>query len=299
MDEHTFLQRTFKFFDIQNRGCVTLDQFRRTLTKIGVVVPNEADVETIFHFYDKSGDGSIDYKEFIRAFKASNDAEFDQQPRQPTNYNKPKTNLKQEELEVMLGLFRDKIKSRGPRGIIGLQRIFEKMDDDDSGMLSVGEFEKACRDFRIGITPEFMPVVFDAFDINHDGSLSTAEFMRGICGELPHSRLQSITEAFRNVCQGKGLLTMAELRERFQAARHPEVVNSNRTEDQVLIEFLETFEIHHNIYKHKRQDGNIGQDEFTDYYRTVSWCDDSDDHFNLTIKCVWGLRNDSDPYQKF
>jgi Ca2+-binding EF-hand superfamily protein len=87
LDEHTFLQRTFKFFDIQNRGHVTLDQFRRTLTKIGVVVPNEEDVEIIFNFYDKSGDGIIDYKEFIRAFKASADAEFDQ-PRQPTNYNR-------------------------------------------------------------------------------------------------------------------------------------------------------------------------------------------------------------------
>jgi hypothetical protein len=33
------------------------------------------------------------------------------------------------------------------------------------------------------------------------------------------------------VCQGKGLLTMAELRDRFQAGRHPEVTNNNRTED--------------------------------------------------------------------
>jgi Ca2+-binding EF-hand superfamily protein len=55
-------------------------------------------------------------------------------------------------------------------------------------MLSMGEFEKACKDFRIGITPEFMPVVFDAFDLNHDGTLSTDEFMKGICGTLPQSR---------------------------------------------------------------------------------------------------------------
>jgi Ca2+-binding EF-hand superfamily protein len=70
------------------------------------------------------------------------------------------------------------------------------MDDDKSGMLSMGEFEKACKDFRIGITPEFMPVVFDAFDLNHDGTLSTDEFMKGICGNLPQSRQQTLVEAF-------------------------------------------------------------------------------------------------------
>jgi len=96
----------------------------------------------------------------------------------------------------MMGLFRDKIKSRGPRGIIGLKRIFDRMDDDGSGMLSMGEFEKACRDFKIGITPEFMPVVFDAFDVNHDGTLSTNEFMFGICGQISPSRQQIVMEAF-------------------------------------------------------------------------------------------------------
>jgi Ca2+-binding EF-hand superfamily protein len=53
-----------------------LDQFRRTITKIGVVVANDGDVEIIFNFFDKSGDGFIDYKEFIRTFKASSEAEY-------------------------------------------------------------------------------------------------------------------------------------------------------------------------------------------------------------------------------
>ena len=70
------MQRTFKFFDIQNQGKVSLDQFRRTITKIGVVVANDCDVEIIFNFFDKSGDGFIDYKEFIRVFKASSEAEY-------------------------------------------------------------------------------------------------------------------------------------------------------------------------------------------------------------------------------
>ena len=37
-DEGAFLQKTFKFFDIQNKGSVTQDQFSRALQKVGVVL---------------------------------------------------------------------------------------------------------------------------------------------------------------------------------------------------------------------------------------------------------------------
>lgn len=40
----------------------------------------------------------------------------------------------------LVKLFRDKIKSRGARGIIGLQKLFAIMDDDGSKSISLYEF---------------------------------------------------------------------------------------------------------------------------------------------------------------
>jgi hypothetical protein len=37
----------------------------------------------------------------------------------------------------MMSLFRDRIKARGARGIVGLQRVFKIMDDDNSRSLSL------------------------------------------------------------------------------------------------------------------------------------------------------------------
>ena len=37
-EEAAFLTKTFKFFDIQNQGSVTKDQFGRAITKVGVVL---------------------------------------------------------------------------------------------------------------------------------------------------------------------------------------------------------------------------------------------------------------------
>ena len=61
-EPQSFMNKTFKFFDIQNKGTVTVDQFKRAVTKIGVVVPNDADIDLVFSIYDKSGEGRLDYK---------------------------------------------------------------------------------------------------------------------------------------------------------------------------------------------------------------------------------------------
>lgn len=82
----------------------------------------------------------------------------------------------------MIALFRDRIKARGARGMIGLQRIFKIMDDDNSRTLSINEFTKACREFRVGISDEYIPTIFNAFDINRDGNLNFDEFLYTLRG---------------------------------------------------------------------------------------------------------------------
>ena len=90
---------------------------------------------------------------------------------------------------ALIKLFRDKIKARGARGIVGIQRLFKIMDDDGSHTLSEQEFSKACRDFKTGISEENIPTLFSAFDTNHDGTLNIDEFLMAIRGELNNARL--------------------------------------------------------------------------------------------------------------
>jgi Ca2+-binding EF-hand superfamily protein len=80
----------------------------------------------------------------------------------------------------LVKLFRDKIKSRGTRGIIGLSKLFAIMDDDGSKTISEYEFGKACKDFKVGINEENVPILFSAFDTNRDGTLNYDEFLMAI-----------------------------------------------------------------------------------------------------------------------
>jgi Ca2+-binding EF-hand superfamily protein len=41
-----------------------MDQFGRSLQKVGVVLSEDTSLEMIFQHYDASADGVIDYKEF-------------------------------------------------------------------------------------------------------------------------------------------------------------------------------------------------------------------------------------------
>ncbi len=84
----------------------------------------------------------------------------------------------------MLEVFRKKIIQRGARGIIGLQRSFKIMDDDRSNSLSRSEFEKACKDYKIAMNSDDIGTLFNAFDLNKDGSVQYDEFLRMIRGKL-------------------------------------------------------------------------------------------------------------------
>jgi len=79
---------------------------------------------------------------------------------------------------------REGLAKRGARGMIGLQRIFKIMDDDPSGTLSIQEFWKACKDFRIKISEDECRQIFDLFDENDDGELDYDELIINIRGVL-------------------------------------------------------------------------------------------------------------------
>ena len=134
--------------------------------------------------------------------------------------------------ENLIKLFRDKIKSRGARGIIGLQRVFKIMDDDNSKSLSFNEFSKAVRDFRIGIAESHLPSLFDHFDLNRDGTLNIDEFLFAIRGDLNERRLQIVKQAFARIDRdSSGSLDVNDIKGLYKTDKHPDVMQGKKTED--------------------------------------------------------------------
>jgi len=127
---------------------------------------------------------------------------------------------------------REKIKSRGARGLIGLQRVFKIMDDDNSKSLDRYEFKKAIRDFKVEIPDDSIDLIFNAFDLNRDGTIDYDEFVRIIRGDLTAPRLALVKKAYQKLDKdGSGIVDIDDIRDVYNASRHPDVMSGKKTQD--------------------------------------------------------------------
>lgn len=131
----------------------------------------------MFKHYDANGDGNMDYKEFANIFlEGGANKEADVTAQDPYLQEKARreaasAKARGDNPQALLALFKDKLKARGARGMVGLRRLFNMMDDDGSQTLSMPEFGKACKEFKIGVSEENVPILFGLFDKNGDGTL--------------------------------------------------------------------------------------------------------------------------------
>lgn len=65
------------------------------------------------------------------------------------------------------------------------------------------------------------------------------------------------------------------------------------------MEFLETFEMHHNLKNNQSRDSRVTLEEFIEYYTNISCSLDNDDYFALMMNNSWNLKGDANTYKKF
>lgn len=189
--------------------------------------------------------------------------------------------------------FQKKLAARGSRGIMGLGRQFKIADDDQSGALGMEEFKKAVHDFRIGLTPKDAERLFKVFDRSGDGAIDYEEFLRGVRGEMNEFRKGFAMKAFNIMDKDKsGTLDIDDIRQRYNAKKHPDVIAGKKTEDEILYEFLDTFEQHHSNNTEDARDGKVSKSEWIEYYNNVSMSIDRDDYFELMMNQSWNLKGD-------
>lgn len=212
----------------------------------------------------------------------------------PTRSAAQQPTLNVRSVEMLLERFRSKLAQRGSRGIIGIARQFKIMDDDGSGTISIGEFRKGCRDFRIDIEDEDIENLFNALDRDRSGIIDYDELIRGIRGPMNSFRRGVVGQAWNKLDRDKsGVIDINDLKGVYSAKNHPDVRTGKKTENEVLGEFLETFETHHNISDLSKNDQNITKEEFEEYYNNVSASIDDDRYFELMMSNAWKLQEDS------
>lgn len=281
--EETVLMRAFRYFDLDNSGCVSFDEWMKAIEKIGVVARSPQQLEQLFRSYDTDGSGELDYREFTASIFGANSATG-----RTLSPSKGALHSEQQEAEQVLEKLRQKLSARGGRGILGLARQFKIMDDDNSKQLNLPEFSKAMRDFRVELSEREIQLLFNYVDRNRSGEVDYDEFLRAVRGPMNSFRVALVNRAFDKLdADRSGLIDITDIRQFYNAKGHPDVRSGRKSEDEVLGEFLETFEMHHNI--NGTRDRVVTREEFEEYYNNVSMSIDNDQYFELMMNTTWKL----------
>mgnify|MGYP002630129556 CR=1 FL=1 len=124
-------------------------------------------------------------------------------------------------------------------------------------------------------------------DIDHDGELNYEEFTRAIVGEMNPRRKAAVQKAFAKMdINKKCIIEISDIKQLYNAKKHPDVLMGRREELEILYEFLDTFEAHYHARHPERKaskDREINMEEWEEYYNNISMSIDDDEYFEVMI----------------
>jgi Ca2+-binding EF-hand superfamily protein len=176
------------------------------------------------------------------------------------------------------------LKAQGDHGFTGLQRMFMSMDEDGNQTLSMAELKKALKEMEITVSEVEIRLLFDHFDRDSSGGVDFKEFIDGIRPPLNNRRLAIVNIAFTELdANGCGVVEFDKIANTYDAANHPEVIAGRLTAKQALSIFLDTFDVGGQV------ENMCTREEFIGYYANIGAVIESDDYFELLVRCSWRL----------
>eukprot|EP00163_Fabomonas_tropica_P023105 TRINITY_DN40394_c0_g1_i1.p1 TRINITY_DN40394_c0_g1~~TRINITY_DN40394_c0_g1_i1.p1 ORF type:complete len:335 (+),score=89.52 TRINITY_DN40394_c0_g1_i1:260-1264(+) len=180
---------------------------------------------------------------------------------------------------------RDKALARGAAGIKGLSRSFRIMDDNGDLALDYSEFSKGLRDYGFkDLDDDELQRCCKMFDYDNDGTVSIDEFLVAMRPPLNDIRKGIIDKAWEVIDEnGDGVLTVDDIKDKFQVSGHPKVKSGEWTKQRVWEEWIESFDTPND------PGAEVTKEEFVNYYAGVSSGIDDDQHFVLLLTNAWKI----------
>lgn len=144
-----------------------------------------------------------------------------------------------------------KLRKRGLRGLMSLHKQF-LLCCQNLNSISFNDFSKVLKLQRLDFSKEDLDALFKKFKImNRDNPLDPAflnfpGFIRGFKSVLNEKRLQAVETAFAVLDEDKTeMLFLDDIKMKFNAKKHPEALRKRRNEEEILLEFIDCFDLNY------------------------------------------------------
>lgn len=145
----------------------------------------------------------------------------------------------------------DKLRKRGLRGLMNLHKQFI-LNCQNLNAISLNDFTKVLRLQRLDLIKEDYESLFNKFKISNKDNpiepafLNFAAFIRSFKAVLNDKRLQIIETTFSFLDEDKTeMLFLDDIKMKFNVKKHPEVLRKRRNQEEILMEFIDCFDMNY------------------------------------------------------
>jgi len=271
-DEGKTVKKAFHYFDLEDKGVITQDQFTKALDKFGCVF-NQWEIQALFKKYDKDNLGKLPYDEFCALFATMGSG-------LNPNVN-PVFQLSREAPYDILTLIVKEQKKKGIFAYRNLSVIMRKLDKTKSGKVKRSEFTWGIKEAGQNLTKHDLDKLFKYFDKQCEDNVRYDEFLKYVNGCMGEARREIVQSLFKSLSNGKDTVCLETLKSSYHPSGNPDVKSGKRKADDDKKEFL-------SLWDNVRKDGSIPYPDFEDYFNDISAAVDSDDLFYAIIKNSFG-----------
>ena len=194
-----------------------------------------------------------------------------------------------------LSLLNDIILNRGLRGILYLHLEFINSCKDLS-KITFNDFVNVFEIQHINLSNSDIKNIFNNFiSKSNKNYLDFSAFIRNYKKELNQNKLECVEQVFSNIDTNENdKVPLNLIRKKFKANKHPDVLNGLKKEEDIILEFLDCFNINYEIlnldFKIQKAINNsrfVDFEIFANFYEYVSYIYPDDKEFENIVYLSW------------
>ena len=187
------------------------------------------------------------------------------------------------------------IKSRGLRGLLYLHLEFVK-SCPDLNKITFNDFVDIFEIQHINLPKSDIKNIFNTFSSKlNKNYLDFSSFFRNYKKELDQNKIECVEQAFSNIdINGNDKVPINLIRKQFKANKHPDVLNGLKKEEDIILEFLDCFNLNYEImnldFKIEKGINNnrfVNFEIFANFYEYVSYIYPNDKEFENIVYSSW------------